>query len=77
MSPDAVIGMLHMLDHWRLMLGQLQGEPLPALPEVPGRVHRLPEPLTVEQDAEQRDAETRAAAIWQALASDSEGGLID
>lgn len=37
MTPEATIGMLHMLDHWKLMLAQMQGQPLPPLPNLPGR----------------------------------------
>jgi hypothetical protein len=73
MSPDSIIGALHLFDRWALLLRGLAGEPLPALPEFPDRVHRLPEPPTVEADAEHIEAEEQAALVWRALADDSEG----
>jgi hypothetical protein len=74
MSPDAVVGLLHLADRWALALAQLRAEKLPPLPEAQGRVHRLPDPTTPDEDAQQRDAELQAAVVWRALADDCEGG---
>lgn len=51
---------------WCLMASSLAGEPLPAPPAVLGRVHRMPEPSTVEADAE-----AIAAKVWRELAADA------
>ena len=77
MTPEAAIGLLHMLDHWKLMLMQMQGQPLPELPAQRGRVIAAPKPPTPEEDAERLDAEVQAARIWRELASDTEGGSHD
>lgn len=77
MTPEATIGLLHMLDHWKLMLMQMQGQPLPELPAQRGRVIAAPKPPTPEEDAAERDVELQAAAVWRALASDNEGADLD
>jgi hypothetical protein len=73
MDATSTYAALHLLDRWRLALAQPQGEPLPELPATPGRVHQMPPPSTVEEDAQ----DLAAAAIWRELAADSEGGSID
>lgn len=50
------------LGRWGLMLRGLLGEALPALPELPGRVHRAPPPP--ERDA----GHPREASLCRALA---------
>jgi len=75
MTPEATYSALHL---WRLMCDTLAGEqPLPELSAQPGRVHRLPEPSSVEADAQQRDAEMVAAKAWRTLADDCEGATHD
>ena len=41
MTPEATYSALHLLDRWRLMLLQMQGEAAPPLPEVQGRRHLM------------------------------------
>lgn len=90
MSPDACIGLLHLADRFGLMLHTLAGEPLPALPDVPGRkIVAADAPLS---EAELQDITSptelglvlgisRQAAAFRlarrAQADDSEGGSID
>jgi len=47
MSPDALTGLLHLAERFALMLAQLDGQPLPELPPIRGRVIRAP-PVTDE-----------------------------
>jgi len=42
MTPEATFSALHLIDRWRVMLLQMNGEPMPALPDAPGRRHRGP-----------------------------------
>jgi hypothetical protein len=76
-TPEALVGAFALADRFGLMLMQMQGEPLPELPAHRGRVITAPPIPTPEQDAQQVDAEARAAAAWQALASDDEGASCD
>jgi hypothetical protein len=68
MTPDSLIGALHLFDRFGLMLRHLTGQPLPPLPPTPGRVHQMPEITTPAEDA----ADLAGAAIWQSLI-DGEG----
>lgn len=73
MTPEACYSALHMLDHWKLMLRSLSGEPLPELPQAPGRRIVAPPIPSPEEDARAQDA----ARIWRALADDCEGATYD
>lgn len=73
MTPESVVGVLHLADRFALMLHTLAGKPLPQLPQAPGRRIVAPPIPTPEEDAAQQDA----ARIWRDLASDSEGGNHD
>jgi hypothetical protein len=76
-STNGTSPALHLVDRWGWMLAQMQGELLPATPALPGRVITAPKPSTPETDAVRQDAELQAAAIWRALAADTEGGSHD
>ena len=73
MTPESLVGAFALADRFALMLRSLSGRPLPPLPAVPGRVHRLPEPNSVEADAE----DIAAAQVWRELVADTEGGSHD
>ena len=77
MTPEATYSALALFDRWALTLRTLAGEPLPALPAQRGRVVQAPAAPTPEEDAAARDAELQAAAVWRALADDTEGGAND
>ncbi len=76
MTPEATIGLLHMLDHWHLMLCQMRGETLPPLPAIQGRQHLQPIPGDDLFVARNRQvlSDLRVAEIWRELAADTEGG---
>jgi len=65
---------MHCIDRWHLTLVQLQGQPLPALPQGTGRKCRpLGEiPPDADPHAEAWDADNALAT-----AADSEGGDVD
>jgi hypothetical protein len=68
MTPESLLGAFALLDHWKLMLLQMQALPLPPLPEAQGRIHQMPQPTSPEQDAQ----DLATAAVWQSLV-DGEG----
>lgn len=56
MTPESVVGLLHLADHWKLMLHHLLGQPLPPLPDAPGRIFKAPIPTDSDPLAEAWDA---------------------
>lgn len=70
MDAPTTIGMLHLMDHWQLMLKVMAGDPLPELPAQPGTVHRR------LGDIPEADAYAEAWDREHSL-PDSEGGSHD
>jgi hypothetical protein len=90
MTPEATYSALALFDRWALTLRTLAGEPLPALPDLPGRrIVAHDEPLSEDEVRDVVDPVqlglllgiSRQAAAQRlarrALADDTEGGAHD
>ena len=47
MTPELMTSMFYVADRFGLMVALLTGGPVPELPPLPGRIHRLPVPPEV------------------------------